>query len=257
MSEPKALSGRFQLRVDQSPAPGMPFMGNLGVYEILPDAIINIAFSGDVSLPPGTWEVGLVQNVWNDRVTIVYSEGGEYFFSQDTEPLLDVTDIWLNTLGTGVVTLDNPTGADKRFHIALDAGDTPTSPPIPGLMTRCNGTIREQLVFAERVLQLIAAVVARKDGDLFPIAATAGDTYGFMWRLDPVPGAKPSFRFRPLFPSAVEMKPPFSLFGPNGVTTTGPTGNEFGLALAARASAAYLADCERRAPREGDENLWP
>lgn len=137
-------------------------------------------------------------------------------------------DMWLNSLGTGMVPLENSTTADKRFHISLEAGDTPNSPPIPGMMIRCNGQIREQLVFAERVLQLVAALVARKDGQVFPLAATAGNTYGYMWRLEPAAGA-PNFRFKPLFPTAVELSQPFTLFHPHGVATRPPTANQFGI----------------------------
>jgi hypothetical protein len=118
-------------------------------------------------------------------------------------------------------------------------------------MSRCKGTISEQLVFAERVLQLVAVLVARQDGKIFPLAATAGSTYGIEWRLEPAPGS-PKFRFEPLFPAAVEMSPPFSLLAPHGVATSGPTANEVGVALVAQAAAAYLNDCGRRAPPQGD-----
>jgi hypothetical protein len=163
--------------------------------------------------------------------------------------------MWYNNLGNGVVTLDNRSVGEKRFHVSLDAGDTPTSPPIPGRMTRCNGQITEQLLFAERVLQLAAALIARKDGQIFPLAATAGNTYGFMWRLEPAPGA-PIFRFKPFYPTSVELSPPFTLFHPHGIATAPPTANQVGITLAANAAAAYLADCGRRVPRRGDEDLW-
>lgn len=86
MSQPKALNGQFKFRVDSPPVPQGPVIPNLGVYTIFPDAMLTIAFKGDVLLPPGRWEVGIVQNCWNDRVTHVYSEGANSSFRRIGNP---------------------------------------------------------------------------------------------------------------------------------------------------------------------------
>lgn len=257
---PKVLGGTFNFRITRPPTPVTPAVGVLGTFSIFPDAELKINFDGSVSLPPGTWEVGIIQNVWNDRVTIEYSNGGEIYISLDNfPPLLDQlpgqSDIWLNTFGTGVTTFSNSTSRDKTFQLSLEAGDTPTSPPIPGIQTRCGGTIQEQLVWAERVLQLVAVLAARKDGQLFSLAATSGDTYGYMWRLEPPPSSNP-FRFRPLFNTGIERVEPFSLL-PSGVNTTRPNANEVFAPLVIQAEASYLGDCGVRPPRDGDLHLWP
>lgn len=265
MPDPQLVAGQFAFRVDTPPSPrGGSFFGPAATFTLFPDAIMHIVFTGQVSLPPGKWEVGIVQNVWNDRVTIVYSLGGEFYFSHDTKPLLDVvrgaTDIWLDTLGNGVKTFDNPGSRLQTFSVMLDAGDVATSPPIPGRRLRCGNAIDELRVFAERALQLVGAIVIRevhpggRKGALFPVAAT-GDTYGFIWRLEPAPGT-PNFRFRPLIPRRVE-RPPFSLLRPHGLgTDLRQTANEYGDQLAAQAEARYKADCKKGTPRTGDDNLW-
>lgn len=257
---PRVVSGAFAFQVTSPPTPVVPVLGLLGVFTIFPDASLKIDFIGSVSLPPGTWEVGLIQNVWNDRVAIQYSKGGEIYIALDNfPPLLDQlptqTDIWLNTFGTGVRTFSNTTSGDKVFPLHLEGGDTPTSPPIPGIQTRCAGTISEQLVWAERVLQFVAVLAARKDGQLFPLAATSGNTYGFRWRLEPPPSSNP-FRFEPFFNTGVETAEPFSLL-PNGVNTSRPNANETFAPLVVQATANYLSDCGVRPPRDGDLHLWP
>jgi hypothetical protein len=141
--------------------------------------------------------------------------------------------------------------------VNLESSDTPTSPSIPGQRQRCGGQIAEQLMFAERALQLVGAVVARRDGKggaLFPLMATSGNPYGFVWRLEPAAGV-PDFKFLPLFPKGAE-RPPFSLLQPYGLATSGPIANEYGKKLTQQAELNYRNDCQRRSPRKGDEDLW-
>jgi hypothetical protein len=261
ITTPVALNGSVTFKVDAPPQPKGPAYAHLGVYELLPDAILNIRFDGTVRLPEGRWEVGIVQYLWNDRVSIIYSEGGDWFFSFDSHPVLldnlrGAADIWLDSLGQGVQNFV-VSGAPKTVRVSLESGDTPTSPTLPGRRKRCGDKIDELLVYAERTLLLFAVVACRKNGvggPFFPILAT-GDVYGMYWKLRPAPGS-PDFRFKPIQFRHSEQ-PPFQGPARYGTPTSGKTGNQISPSLVAAAESRYLADCQKRPPRQSpEEDYW-
>jgi hypothetical protein len=178
-----------------------------------------IKFKGTVLLPSlGRWEIGIVQNLLNCREVQKYSEGGQFSFETSFLRTLDVlngaTDIWLDTLGSGVATFDIKK-SNTRVSIDLSAGDVPRSPQFPAIRKRCKGTITETIVSAERTNEFAAALIARNNGVLFPLAST-DDPYGYSYVFDvPSGGGFPDMSwlsFKTKFSKKI-TRPPFTVAG--------------------------------------------
>lgn len=249
-NEPTVIDGAFAIDIS---GPGAtyepPRIASGGYYKFHPDGEIVVVFQGLISLPPGTWEIGLVQNLFNDVVTVRYSKGGQWFYSTGVRKVLDVprgaTDIWGDT-GTGVVVLNNNSGNNKTFPVSLNFGDTPTSTRLDEQKSRCNNTIMEEFISYERTIQLSCALVARKEGKIFPLIATK-DPYGFVLRFNVPAGAdgmninESWIEFRPLF-SKTNEKPPFVLMNPLA-TDLNWTGNRLEDEAFREASRRYVGTC--------------
>jgi hypothetical protein len=169
------------------------------------EAFVEAKFKGLVYLPtPGTWKVGLVQNIYWQLINREYSRGGQKLVVTN-ESLLDVPfgakEIWfestepLERLGGGrinrgtfqtIIVTDPPSGTHKLDFDPI--GDVPGGGgDIPGVETRCDHTITEYLVKAEREINFKCALVAQKDNTFFQLALS--DSYGYSWKLEIPPGA--------------------------------------------------------------------
>jgi len=251
-NEPTVIDGAFAINIS---GPGVtyepPRIATGGYYKFHPDGEIVVVFQGLVSLPPGAWEIGLVQNLFNDVVTVRYSKGGQWGYGTGVRKVLDVvrgaTDIWMDTSGAGVILLNNNSGNNKTFPVSLNFGDTPGSTRLYEQRSRCNNTITENFVSYERTIQLLGALIARKDGKIFPLLATK-DPYGFVLHLNVPPGADGMnindswIEFRPLF-SKTNEKPPFVLMKPLA-TDLNWTGNRLEDEAFREASRGYERNCE-------------
>ena len=236
-----------------------PSLSFLGFYKIEPDAIISLKFVGKVALPPGTWTVGNVQNLVFSNHIVRWSEGGRVAIAAGgTEKFLDVlntaTDIFLDTLGTGVVTLSSPDSHGRfTFDISLESGDVPRKlgPGWEGLRKdRCNKTITETLVDIDVTNVFAAALVARKDGVVHQLVVT-DDKYGYRYRLEIPSGGgnvdRSDLEFHP-FQTTKLLRP----VPPEArLAITGETANTVTNRRAVEAEQRYLADCTKKPTNSG------
>jgi hypothetical protein len=266
-SEPAFQSGKFKIDISGPTGLNGPSYDHQGAYYIDPDATMHLRFVGVVSLPPGTWDVGIVQNLtWCNHIES-YSEGGQIAFAFAAEakgPLLDVlkgaSDIFLDSLGNAVVTLVSPTPDGQfRHKVSLDAGDTPRKANgYDAERTRCQGKITEQLDDIEESNVFSAALIARKEGVIHQLVVT-GDKYGYRYRFEvPYRGGPPDWGWLDFhaFLSTKLLRPvDWDRFKQALLTTDlkGPTANDVTNKLAKEAEDRYKRDCSVKPPRP----QWP
>lgn len=259
MADPAFYSGNFAANINPSVAPPTSnfTMGYLGSYIIAP-AMMTLTFTGQVRLPPGIWDVGMVQNLLRNKIVLEYRQGGIWTAEPYGGPWLDIldsaTDIWLNTLTPGFVTIINNSTSDRLFPIQLTAGDTPRIPPISAKKTRCNGKIEEVLVSARESSQFRAVLIARAHLNrtnpataTFPLVATKG-TYGYVWEFTVKNDRSPNpdwLSTQPLFPSGL-IRPPFNVDPHTELTLElSKRANSIVRAETKKAEARYVLDCSR------------
>ncbi|HVS39860.1 MAG TPA: hypothetical protein VMS17_30155 [Gemmataceae bacterium] len=151
-------------------------------YNVLPEARIHVAATGEVFLPESKWEVGLLQNVHASVFQELYSKDGKVQFTSTT-PLPDhdshSADIWFEASGSGFVRAEAPAGGG-RFPISLEFFDTPGNRKgHPGMRT--HGQVTEHLESVFVAMEFRCGVAARTGSQVFQLAVTR--PYGYKFRL--------------------------------------------------------------------------
>ena len=261
-SEPAFQSGKFIINIGRPTGLKGPRFDHQGRYDIDPDATMHLQFVGVVSLPPGTWDVGIVQNLtWCNHIER-FNQGGQIAFGFAAEgkgPLLDVlqnaSDIFFNSLGNAVVTLVSPTPDGQfRHKVSLDAGDTPRKKD--GYLAqrdRCQKKVKEQLEEIDVSNIFSAALIARKEGVIHQLVVT-DDKYGYRYRFEvPSGGGPPDWSwldFHPFYSTKLLRPVDGERFKRALLTTDrkGSTANEVTNRLAKEAEDRYEKNCSVKPP---------
>jgi len=222
ISTPALVGGNFSVTISKPSGRDLsgPALGYLGVYTIAYHLKMDISFRGTVNLPPGTWEIGLIQNLFNHTHRRQYSQGGFAFFSMDPPAggLLDSgqgqSDIWYDPPdGSRRITLRTPT----RVTFALQGEDMPADfSDIPAEGKRCNGKFSEQLLWIYNSLRFRAVLAVRtggSSGTVMPLAIS--DPYGCEYMFEvPSGGGQPSddwLTFKEILPKKTHITGELSL----------------------------------------------
>lgn len=255
VTEPYMYDGVFQFVIEGPTrfAGGNALVGGLN-FDMQPACTIRGLFNGRILLPPGSWEIGLVQNLLQDSQTDVYDKGGLIQFAtgfirlwdapaqQELEPGA-VRDIFYSTAN---VVNHVVTGETSQMrNIEIEWHDQPSNPDFPRTRTRCKDTITEEFVSFERYLLFVAAVLARSsDGVVFPVYATS-EGYGFHCLLERSEGfIGPDWvEFRAIVPSRTSTeRPPFKKAA-RDLSTKPPTAKEYASNARGHAKQRYFHDC--------------
>lgn len=234
--------GSINLKVQAPASVDGPTMGFVGVYKVmLFDAEMDFIANVNLNFPSGgDWEIGLVQNVEVVRSEVSYSSGGKVSIFIGL-PLLD------QNPDTNDIFLGDPeaiknVSAGQTANVSFTRSDTPTTPPIMGLRTRCNNTISEHLESAVESTFFRIALVARQGTSVFQLAAS--EQYGYTWAFtvnaNGIPDSPPQFQFSPN-PPQLGLK--VTSFTP--VQTAPPGIMDFFAPAAVKAGAKYAQDCTK------------
>jgi len=253
LTEPRLHSGNLGIEINKPRSTG-PTHANYGAYDVIPE--IDIQFEGTVILPEGFWEIGLLQFIWNDRIRIMYSEGGEeYWEHTDIPNALDNDDVTKDIFFKGTRSFLNLSKPFNREQFSLRTSDRPGIKNLVGIKKRCNDTIVETLVWAERTFLAFAVLACRKNGKggpFFPVLAT--QLYGFYWYLTPA-AVEPNVEWRkiPHTGTVGTERPPFQGPARHGLPLDGKLANDIGEELQKTAEQRFKVDCGKRLPKDSIE----
>jgi hypothetical protein len=214
---PTLVDGKFTVKIAPPETLKAPFFRYMGAYMIDPEAVMTVTFQGVVLLPDaGEWEVGLVQNVYIDNLTMRYSRGGQITINNGVVLRLDRSpeakerdSIWMKQ-AVSKLTNDQPNTARG---VAMEFDDNPNlETAIKGRRSRCHGKIDEFFQYAEHSFLCLAGLVAKKGTRVFQLAVTQ-EPYGFRWTFDvpDEPGSvdmDQAFDWQPFVPRRI-LLPPF------------------------------------------------
>jgi hypothetical protein len=245
------VNGNFDISFGAVATQG-PAFAHVGAYDVVPS--LDLKFEGRVLLPVGAWQIGFMQFIWDDRLRLMYSAGGEQAWSfVNLGTMLDndkaSNGIWFK----GTVHPHFVNSVPERRLVSLSTSDRPGVLNFHGIAKRCAGTIAENLVWCERTFLAFAVIGCREIGGLhrfFPLLAT--NLYGFYWYLTPAPGS-PDVKWKPIPDNPGPERPPFSGPARFGLPLDGTLANDADAARQKAAQARYEADCGRRTPPDSVE----
>jgi hypothetical protein len=247
---PTILNGKVEVTIQPGTIGGR-YVFTFVIAGVAGDAFISVVFQGSVRVPTaGVWEIGLVQNLEAMVYEEQYDSGGKVAFFLPG-PLLDTADgendIWFTRSQEGFVAVTSLTSRTNNVvfrDLSLSINDVTDNPGIMFQQKRCRETIVENIDTVRKSMFFRAAVVARKEGKVFQLAAT--ERYGFSWLLD-VPNvtatADPSWL---TFDATLSSK---TNVGPGkfeSVELTGARANDLLKIKRSQSLLAYEQDCSKK-----------
>ena len=203
----------------------------------MPDCLIEGKFKGTVSLSPGSWKVGLVQNLSVKQYDQNYDHGGTVS-EFDPGPLIDLN-VDDNDIFFGDAKADFSISSPMAVSVDIDGLDTPFSDPALGQRTRAGGQISENLKSMVNLLRFRMALVARRKGDGQPdaiiVLASTDKEYGVTWVMTVSPSGQADFDSQTF---GANMKPGIGA----GIVLDGPSAASFSQRRHRTALDRYEAD---------------